>query len=105
MPVALLDSQFAILEEPTPDEHPIVVDVDAAPAAIAAEIVRRLRGLAGTFRRGFAYAGFLSRPSRRANGLRRRDAAHGATGFLYAMCERQHLLVNLSLTLASVFFS
>ena len=45
MPVALLDSQFAILEEPAPDEHPIVVDVDAAPAAIAAEIVRRL-GLA-----------------------------------------------------------
>ena len=45
MPVALLDSQFAILEEPAPDEHPIVVDVDAAPPAIAAEIVRRL-GLA-----------------------------------------------------------
>jgi gluconokinase len=45
MPVALLDSQFAILEEPAPGEHPIVVDVDAAPPAIAAEIVRRL-GLA-----------------------------------------------------------
>lgn len=42
MPVALLDSQFAILEEPAPDEHPIVVDIDATPAAIAAEIVRRL---------------------------------------------------------------
>ena len=27
MPVALLDSQFATLEEPTPDEHPITVDV------------------------------------------------------------------------------
>ena len=42
MPVALLDSQFAILEEPTPDEHPIVVDVDDTPPAIAAEIVKRL---------------------------------------------------------------
>jgi carbohydrate kinase (thermoresistant glucokinase family) len=47
MPVALLESQFAILEEPTPDERPIVVDVDATPAAIAAEIVRRL-GLANS---------------------------------------------------------
>src|SRR5690242_14636779 len=27
MPVALLDSQFATLEEPTSDEHPITVDV------------------------------------------------------------------------------
>ena len=45
MPVALLDSQFAILEEPAPDEHPIVVDVGSTPPAIAAEIVKRL-GLA-----------------------------------------------------------
>jgi carbohydrate kinase (thermoresistant glucokinase family) len=45
MPVALLESQFAILEEPTPDEHPKVVDVDGTPPAIAAEIVKRL-GLA-----------------------------------------------------------
>jgi carbohydrate kinase (thermoresistant glucokinase family) len=28
MPPALLDSQFATLEEPTPDEHAIVVDID-----------------------------------------------------------------------------
>ncbi len=42
MPVALLDSQFAALQEPTPDEHPITVDVGARPAEIAAEIVRRL---------------------------------------------------------------
>src|SRR6185437_13047074 len=27
MRVALLDSQFATLQEPTPDEHPIIVDV------------------------------------------------------------------------------
>jgi gluconokinase len=42
MPVALLDSQFATLEEPTSDEHPIIVDVGGKPAEIAREIVRRL---------------------------------------------------------------
>jgi gluconokinase len=42
MPVALLDSQFATLEEPAPDEHPIVVDVGRKPADIAHEIVRQL---------------------------------------------------------------
>jgi carbohydrate kinase (thermoresistant glucokinase family) len=42
MPIALLDSQFATLEEPTPDEHPIIVDVGGKPAEIAREIVRRL---------------------------------------------------------------
>ena len=43
MPVALLDSQFAILEEPTPHERPIVADVGGAPPEIVAEIVRQLR--------------------------------------------------------------
>jgi gluconokinase len=42
MPVALLDSQFATLEEPTPDEHPIIEDVEGKPADIAHEIVCRL---------------------------------------------------------------
>ena len=42
MPVALLDSQFATLEEPTPDEHPIIVDIGRKPAEIAHEIVCRL---------------------------------------------------------------
>jgi len=42
MPVALLDSQFATLEEPTPDEHPIIVDIRGKPADIAHEIVRQL---------------------------------------------------------------
>jgi gluconokinase len=42
MPVALLDSQFATLEEPTPDEHPVIVDVGGKPAEIAHEIVRQL---------------------------------------------------------------
>ena len=42
MPVALLDSQFATLQEPTPDEHPITVDVGSRPTEIAAEIVHQL---------------------------------------------------------------
>lgn len=42
MPVALLDSQFATLEEPTPDERAIVVDVGGRPADIAASIVQQL---------------------------------------------------------------
>lgn len=43
MPAALLDSQFAALEEPTPDEHPITVDVGNRPAEIALEIVHQLQ--------------------------------------------------------------
>jgi gluconokinase len=43
MPIALLDSQFATLQEPTPDERPIVVDVSGRPTEIAAEIGRQLR--------------------------------------------------------------
>jgi len=42
MPVALLDSQFATLQEPTPDEHPVTVDIGGRPAEIAAEIVHQL---------------------------------------------------------------
>jgi gluconokinase/shikimate kinase len=37
MPVALLDSQFAILEEPQPDEAALVVDLDSG-ADVAAEV-------------------------------------------------------------------
>ena len=43
MPAALLDSQFATLEEPTADEHPITVDVGSQPADIAHEIVCQLK--------------------------------------------------------------
>jgi gluconokinase len=43
MPIALLDSQFAALEEPTPDEHPIVVDVGGKPGEIANDIARQLK--------------------------------------------------------------
>jgi carbohydrate kinase (thermoresistant glucokinase family) len=42
MPPALLDSQFAALEEPGPDERPIVADVAAAPDAIVAEVTAML---------------------------------------------------------------
>lgn len=46
MPVALLDSQFATLEEPGPDERPVVVDIGGRPAEIVAEIVRQLEARA-----------------------------------------------------------
>jgi gluconokinase len=42
MPAALLQSQFATLEEPTPDECPLVVDIGGKPTDIAAEILRVL---------------------------------------------------------------
>ena len=42
MPVGLLESQFATLQEPAEDERPIVVDIGPEPARIAGEILRRL---------------------------------------------------------------
>ena len=48
MPVALLDSQFATLQEPTPVEHPITVDVCGRPADIAVEIVHQLEHRQGS---------------------------------------------------------
>jgi carbohydrate kinase (thermoresistant glucokinase family) len=42
MPVGLLDSQFATLQEPAADERPVVVDIGPTPAQIVDEIVRRL---------------------------------------------------------------
>lgn len=42
MPASLLDSQFRILEEPSPDENAIAVDIDRAPDAIVDELVRRV---------------------------------------------------------------
>ena len=43
MPPALLDSQFATLEEPGADENPIVVDIDAAADATIADAVTKLK--------------------------------------------------------------
>jgi gluconokinase len=42
MPPSLLDSQFAALEEPRPDEHAIVVSIVPHPREIVEEIVKRL---------------------------------------------------------------
>ena len=42
MPTALLDNQFATLEEPGPDERAIVVDISGTPFRIVEEITRQL---------------------------------------------------------------
>lgn len=47
MPAALLESQFATLEEPGPGERPIKIGISGPPPALAAEIVRALRERAG----------------------------------------------------------
>jgi gluconokinase len=41
MPAALLESQLAILEEPSPDERAWVCDITQAPHAIVADLVAR----------------------------------------------------------------
>ena len=46
MPATLLDSQFSTLEEPGPDERPLVVDVDASPEELV-EAIRARTGLGG----------------------------------------------------------
>lgn len=43
MPAALLDSQFAALEPPGPDENAVRVDIDQSPNAIVAELVAHFR--------------------------------------------------------------
>ena len=43
MPAALLDSQFADLEPPEPDEQAVTIDIAATPAAQADEIMEALR--------------------------------------------------------------
>ncbi|GAA2310762.1 hypothetical protein Scani_32600 [Streptomyces caniferus] len=43
-PARLLDSQFADFQEPEPDEHPCVVEVDQLPEAVVAAIVSLLGG-------------------------------------------------------------
>jgi len=47
MPASLLESQFAALEDPTEDEKPIVVSVDATPEKIVDSVLvaMRARGL------------------------------------------------------------
>jgi gluconokinase len=43
MPPALLDSQFATLEEPGPDEYPIIVDIGGPSDAVIQDAVRQLK--------------------------------------------------------------
>ncbi|KQP41371.1 carbohydrate kinase [Methylobacterium sp. Leaf104] len=42
MPAGLLDTQFAILEPPGPEENAVAVGIDGAPEAIVATILARL---------------------------------------------------------------
>lgn len=49
MPLALLDSQLAALEEPKPDEHAITISIDAPVDAMLAAIIAQL-DLSGTTR-------------------------------------------------------
>jgi hypothetical protein len=42
MPASLLDSQFAALEEPQADEHPIVLSIAPHPREMIEEIVMKL---------------------------------------------------------------
>jgi gluconokinase len=42
MPATLLDSQFAALEPPGPDEAPITVGIEESPDAIVAAVAARL---------------------------------------------------------------
>jgi gluconokinase len=46
MPTSLLDSQFRTLEEPAPEENPLVVSVGATPQQIVADIGEALTGRA-----------------------------------------------------------
>ncbi len=43
MPPALLDSQLATLEEPGPDEHPIIVDIGGPADAVIQTTIRQLQ--------------------------------------------------------------
>jgi len=38
-PAGLLESQLAVLEEPAPDEHPVVVEIDQPPEAVVAAVL------------------------------------------------------------------
>jgi gluconokinase len=42
MPPALLDSQFATLEEPSEDERPVIVEIGESPEAEIEDAMRQL---------------------------------------------------------------
>ncbi|MCX2180550.1 AAA family ATPase [Streptomyces sp. SKN60] len=43
-PADLLDSQLAALQEPEPDEHPLVVEIDQSPEAVVAAVLSLMPG-------------------------------------------------------------
>ena len=43
MPPALLDSQFATLEEPGPDEHPLIADIGGSQEDVVADVIRQFQ--------------------------------------------------------------
>ena len=47
MPASMVESQFATLEPPGPDEAPVVVDIAQAPDDVIAAIEAGLKGRAG----------------------------------------------------------
>ena len=47
MPASLLKSQFEALEEPGPDEHPIVASIEPRPREIVTEILAQLQAARG----------------------------------------------------------
>jgi gluconokinase len=48
MPPALLDSQFATLEKPTPDEHAVILDISHTVPALLAEAARSVLPMAAS---------------------------------------------------------
>jgi gluconokinase len=46
MPPALLDSQFATLAEPGPEEHPIIVEIGGPPETVIQDVIAQLRAYA-----------------------------------------------------------
>ncbi|MFJ2931509.1 gluconokinase, GntK/IdnK-type [Streptomyces sp. NPDC087219] len=42
-PAGLLDSQLAVLQEPEPDEHPLVVEIDRPPEAVVTAVLSLMR--------------------------------------------------------------
>jgi gluconate kinase len=42
MPPTLLDSQLATLQEPTPDENPLIIDIGPPPDTLVATILKAI---------------------------------------------------------------
>jgi gluconokinase len=64
MPASLLESQFEALEEPGPDEHPIVASIEPRPREIVAGILDQLQARRGPDGQAVAAAGGGAAPKR-----------------------------------------